>query len=425
MKRKILFIFILFSPLCGFSRDYQIQNISIDAQIRSDGSVHYAETRHFDFDGAYSEAFFTVSLDGFDYIEDIRVYKNGTPLINERSEETGTFRVDRFEDYLEIAWPIETEEEPIQTYTVTYDLLGALLIGADHAEWFWTFISDNLDRVPGDVDISITFPEPIAEEQMHLWLRDTPASIGKEIKSDQIRLFLKEGETLKRREEVEARIIFPTSGLTRAAVSHPFFTLERALAEEQEWKDQQKKKAQRYILGLALMFTLIPGSLFLFFWFYKNYGKRYKPDTSSLEEYLYTPPGWIHPSQMRLVYYNSNYVPDAKVLSIALFELCRKGYFRIAEKKGEKEFLGSESPVYELELTGKKGSDDLLSWEVLLYEHVHQRITSGNTRMDKLFEWDTSEKIEWWKSWQKDFHKDFNQHHWFDEASYKAMKLHA
>ncbi len=408
-------------PSQSGARDFQIRDVSIQAEIQPDATIRYSEDRLYRFEGRYSEVYYTLPLRGFDAVENIRVRQDGRALISDNSGEPGTFRVARNDHELRITWFIETRDTTEHTYTIQYDLRDALVTGPDVTEWFWIFLSDQLARTPESFRLRISLPERIDEEEWNVWMRGTPDHVEKRMEGSVLYL---EGEGFSSSDQVEARILFPTRVLTEAEITDRRLTMDRVMEEEAAWLDAQERRRQLRLLGLGLLALLAPASILLFIWFYRRYGRRFEP-SKMVAKHRFDPPTDHPPALVRkLMLGPLNTEPDKLALGITIFDLARQGYFRIVEKKGEKKFLSTESPEYHLEKTGKKPEGSLGDWELSLLDMASGRIEEGVTRMDKVLDWSEKPLQSWWKQWRKLFRKALKEQQWFDPVAEKALYFH-
>lgn len=418
MTRYAFLLIILWIPLSLSARDYTIPRINIQAEIEPDATIRYVEERLYRFDGEYSFAYYTLPLEGFEAIENIRVRQNGRALVNDDSESPGTFKVQKNRNELRITWFFETSGITEHLFTIQYDLKEALVKGPDVSEWFWIFLSERLDRTPENFRTRISLPEIIPENEWHVWLRNTPGHINKRIDGNLLYL---EGEGFSSSDRVIARIVFPTTVLPDAEITDPAFGLDQAIGEEEAWVEAQRRERQMFMLGTGLLIILVPASLFLYVWFYRRYGRRHKP-RNDIQKIRYSPPSDHPPALIRMLILGPLVSePDKLGLGITLFDLARRGYYRIVEKTGEKKFLGSETPYYHLEKTGKKPENNLSAWERELLDKVNKRIDEGVHRLDKVLDWSDKSSRKWWKAWRKLFKKSVLEQEWFDSTSGKAM----
>lgn len=403
------------------ARDFQIRDIAIQAGIQPDAVIRYVEDRRYRFEGSYSEVYYTLPLRGFDAVENIRVRQDGRRLVSENTREPGTFLVERNEHELRITWFIEVHDTTEHTYTIQYDLHDALVIGPEVTEWFWIFLSDRLARTPETFRARISLPQSMDDEEWHVWTRETPDGVRMQMDGAVLHL---EGENFERSDRVRARILFPTRVLTDTEITDRRFTLERAMDEEGAWMDAQERRRQLSLLGTGLFAVLAPFSIGIFIWFYRRYGRRYQP-AEKQTHLRYDPPSEHPPALVRkLMLGPLNTEPDKMALGITLFDLARRGYFRIVEKNGDKKFLGSETPVYHLEKTGKKPDESLPDWERSLLDMAASRIDDGVTRMDKILDWTEKPMQKWWKKWRKRYRRAFMEYKWVDPVSRKALYFH-
>ncbi len=403
------------------ARDFQIRDIAIQAEIQPNAVIRYVEDRRYRFEGSYSEVYYTLPLRGFDAVENIRVRQDGRPLVNENTEHPGTFKVERNEHELRITWFIETRDTTEHTYTIQYDLRDALVTGPDVTEWFWIFLSDRLARTPETFRARIALPQSIEDEEWHVWMRETPDRVRMRVDGS---LLILEGEDFRRSDRVRARILFPTRVLTNAEITDRRFTLERVMEEEEAWMDAQERRRQLRMLGTGLFAVLGPFSIGLFIWFYRRYGRRFEP-ARTIARLSFSPPSDHAPALVRkLMLGPLNTEPDKMALGITIFDLSRRGYFRIVEKKGDKKFLSSEAPQYHLEKTGKKPDESLAGWERSLLDMAANRVNEGVTRMDKILDWTEKPLQKWWKDWRKLYRDALKNQGWFDAVSQKALYFH-
>ncbi len=421
MHRLTLLLFIFCIPSLLTARDFQIRDISIQAEIAPDATIRYVEDRHYRFEGEYSFAYYTLPLKSFDAVENIRVRHDGRALTNDNSEQPGTFKLERNQHELRITWFIETRDTTEHTFTIQYDLKDALVIGPEVTEWFWIFMSDRLARTPETFKARISLPHRLDEGDWQVWLRETPDHVRKRIEGRVLHL---EGEGFKRSDQVLARILFPSHVLTEAQITDHNFGLERVMEEEAAWVEAREREQQLYMLGIGLFAVLAPVSVLFFIWFYRRYGRRFEPEPLS-GQMRFSPPTDHPPALIRkLMLGPLNTEPDKLALGITIFDLSRRGYFRIVEKKGDKKFLSTETPEYHLEKTGKKPDQSLRDWELGLLEKVNKRIEEGVSRMDNVLEWSNKSTRKWWKEWRKLFRHELKQQNWFDPVAEKALYFH-
>ncbi len=403
------------------ARDFQIRDIAIQAEIQPDAVIRYVEDRRYRFEGSYSMVYYTLPLRGFDAVENIRIRQDGRPLVNENTEQPGTFKVERNDHELRITWFIETRDTTEHTFTIQYDLHDALVTGPDVTEWFWIFLSDRLARTPETFRARIALPQRIGDEEWHVWMRETPDRVRMRVDGAVLHL---EGENFRNSDQVLARILFPTRVLTEAEITDRRFTLDRVMEEEAAWVDARERRRQLRLLGIGLFTVLAPVSIALFIWFYRQYGRRF--ELSGMPSKLRFDPPSDHPPALvrKLMLGPLNTEPDKLALGITIFDLARRGYFRIVEKKGDKKFLSSEAPEYHLEKTGKKPEENLADWEHSLLDMAVSRIDKGVSRMDKVLDWSEKPLQSWWKEWRKLFRKALKEQQWFDHVAQKALYFH-
>ena len=105
----------------------------------------------------FSKADYNLPLRGFAQIRNISVSENGVDYRRvEGGDEEGTFWIGESRSQLEINWNYRASNE-VRTFTLTYELDGALVVGPDYAEFTWIYLSDRWDRSTRELSVELTF----------------------------------------------------------------------------------------------------------------------------------------------------------------------------------------------------------------------------------------------------------------------------
>jgi uncharacterized membrane protein len=426
MFRTILTVLVIsFQLLCNpidiIASDYSLPDIRIDIEITPLGVVHIAEHRTYYFEGSFSWADYRLPKKGFTEIQNIRVLENGEPYINDNSESPGTFSVSENDRDLIIKWHYRAEDES-RTFTVSYELTEVLSVGPDFTEFFWNYLGAGRDKNTDVLDISISFPDGISTDSLHVWSRGfEPVSID-HVNSG---LYVS-AEMIPRDQSIQIRSLFPASVLDQLMVpiNTPELTLEQVIQEEETVARERQEQRERDELyasitpTLTLLICLISFAVFILL--YHRYGKRHTSGSVSTRETIMIP-GRIKPAIIgRLMMQRHTSIQH---VSATLFDLARRGWFTIHEVKKEKSWFSSDENEFRIKYTDPIPDDSLEDWEKDLFEFIKRRIISGHDTLEKLFKSSDSSVSGWFSSWKKDIKAVFDKMEWIDKNSYKGVYL--
>jgi uncharacterized membrane protein len=166
----LIILQITFSPVTTFASDYSLPEIRIEVEITRPGNIHISEHRTYHFNGSFSWADYRLPKDGFSEIRNIRVYENEVAYINENTETPGTFSVSESDREIVTTWHYRAEDES-KTFTITYELTGALSVGPSYSEFFWNFLGAGRDKNTDYLDITMTLPDEVSNDSLYVWNR--------------------------------------------------------------------------------------------------------------------------------------------------------------------------------------------------------------------------------------------------------------
>ena len=418
---KCLFLIILL-PLSFFSaeaKEYEIPQIRAEYEIAGDGTVTITEHRTYSFDGSFSWADYRLPLSGFTAIENIRVSADGESYINENSEQPGTFTVSKDENRVVIQWFFDAEDEN-RTFSLSYELKGALVSGDQWAEFFWTYMGDDRPKPTEAFQAELTFPESVDNENLYFW---NYASNDKATIDYGDGNLIIAGRELGRREAIQVRILVPLSMFSSENNLMPDdgLTLENVIRQEEKREQDQIAKAERRAWfesitpNVVVLLTVL--SIGVFVLLYRRYGQRHSTATISAGETVVTP-GNLPPAIIgRMLMSNQT---TGNHLTATIFDLSRRGWFRIKENEKEKTFLSHETSEFKLVNVSSDPHDDINDWEKSLADFLKMKIFKGQDTFKSLFQEDASEATKWFSSWKSLLKKDFDSRGWMDKESYKG-----
>ena len=427
-----LFTTILFSLIIASAvsaSDYTIPKVSVTVDIMEDGTVSVSEQYTYHFDGAFSWAEVSVPFAGFSEIRNIRVSEPGAQYINENSEEAGTFSVTKRDRSVDVRWHYSAEDTS-RVFTLSYELTDAIVIGPEYSEFYRNYLSASRDKSTEEFDVTITFPAPIEADQLYAW---SQISGQREKISNSDGTIFQEANNISRRQTAIIRAVFPTSlfDMTRVQVTHPNFTLEQVLDEEESIRIEAEERAERdaFYASITQEVTIIISllSIVLFIFLYRRYGSRHSTGTVSDRETLVIPDQ--NPPALVGRFLTSS-MTTGNHLVATIFDLARRGWFTIREKEPEEEktsgwFSTGNSGKNEFIISKAEDtpSNDLKGYENMAVEFVSERIENGDNTFSEIFSGGDSKTAKWYTKWQKKVKESFDDMEWIDKTSYRGLYL--
>lgn len=425
MKLLRLFLPLLFCVTItdtAFTQDYSTPEIRVEAEIHENGTVLIQESRTYSYRGTFSWADYRLPKRGFSEIRDIRVSEGDDFYINENSKEPGTFSVSESDDLIVIKWHYDATDE-IRTFTIHYELEGAISIGPDYSEFYWIFIGDGRDKVVGNSEVTVQLPGRTSTDSLYSW--NYSSASGSELIESESGFRITSGR-VNRNQNVAIRALFPTNLFQSdlIEISDPNLNLEEIVQEEAEYDEMLQRQAERdaFFAEIATPVTILLSllSFGIFFFCYQRFGKRHSTATISDRETVVlpdrTPPAIIG----RLM---STRHTTGNHLVATIFDLARRGWFEIEEQVKESSFLSSGKSEFFISIPNEVPDEDLPKWEQMVYSFVKSRTYLGSTSFEKLFSGSSSKVAKWFALWKKEIKKIFDEKNWIDQSSYTGVYI--
>jgi len=414
-------IFLLMIPSVMAQQEYQIPEITVEATIQQNGTIDFRETRQYQFEGSFSWADYKLPKAGFDEIRNIRVSEQGEDYQLSDSEEPGTFNISENDNEVVITWYYDAADT-VRSFNLSYNLTGAILHGQEWSELFWTWISSGREKNTPYFEVNIRFPEELQPDSLYYWSR-TPTDLI-QFSHDGSTLNV-EAEELSRNQSVPVRILMPVTLFDSGSITNrePDLILERIIAEENEIiAEEQRREARRATVaehapGVTTILSII--SMGLFYFLYQRYGKRFKTLTYSTVSTTMVP-SRIEPALIAklLSFYNTG----ARHLTATLFDLSRRGWFKLKEQKTDKKWYQSEEETEFIVTTPEEiPKETLPEWERMVVDFVIERLHEGESKFSELFS--STSATKFYPKWSKEVGKVFKERNWKDEGSLKGVYL--
>jgi uncharacterized membrane protein len=420
----LLFIFttvLLFPSDAWASKDWSIPRVEIDAEIRADGTILYTEYRTYRFEGSFSEVDYNLPKAGFTHITDLRVFEGDTPYLNLNTREPGTFRVRDSNRNIDITiFYRATDEE--KTFTIQYVLHGAVVTGPDWAEFNWVYLSDRWERPTGELLVVLGFPEDVAADDIHTWIR---GAAYKTRTSKDYGVMRAMASDIPRTEYISIRTLFPSAVLSAAITDPELADLSPALVREQEelWLQEQRERREASerndrIAVLASMPLTILGLIILIV-LYTRYAKKH-PLPQRIPHEIYELPSDEPPALLGWLYYQS-YIGGYQLVATML-DLARRGYLIMEEHKTQSRFLKTESTDFHVMMTAKEPGTDLAPWEDFLLQFLYDQIRDESKPLKEIFKQGSTETQKFVEAWKKKVSDDAGTRGWYDEGVKEGQK---
>jgi uncharacterized membrane protein len=441
MKQLTLYLLLVFSvPLCLHAKDYRIVHADIQSVVHSDGSIIYTELRTYYFQGSFSQADYIMPRRGFTEIRDIQVAENGVAYTRtDRGREEGTFYIAESSSRIEIVWNFRAKDE-YRTFEISYVLDGALIVGPDYSEFTWTYLSNRWERQTEQLTVNFVL-DAGDEDTVHNWVRGAADRIR--LRATQNGFELNSNAFISRNSIVEVRSVFPSSVVADAAVTHPDFSLQTALDQEEDRALLELQRAERRAIwvarGQVTGWILILLSLASFISIYIRHG-RWHQFGSQAPIQLYEPPMLIPPAVAGKMLYSSG--TEAYLLTATLFDLARRGYFKLFETTiKQKSAKAKPKQTLVIQFSDESPStDNLLSYERHMVDFLTKAMIANRVSLAALFESDhigkaqkernpglydmnikSREVTTWYQDWIKELTTYMTRFKWYEPNSTKWM----
>lgn len=406
------------------AQEYAIPEISVQARIDTSGTVFLSESRTYHFKGSFSWADYRLPRRGFDQVHAIRISEGDHWFVNDNSGEPGTFTVAKSDKEIVIRWNYEARDTE-RTFTVHYELIGALAEGPEWTEFFWTWLASGREKATDHFTLLLQLPGT-QTESIYAWchkpLQDCSLEVGDG-------LVLLHAQNLSVREPVVTRVLFPTEWLEAGARAGaaPELSLEAVQKEEAARIEQERRRQERREWyrdrAIPLNGAFILASLGFFMFMYRRHGRRYRPSQSELQ-----PPG-VLPGPLSPVLagalLSSGIIQSVHMLG-CIFDLARRGWLVVRQKESgkKKTWYRTETTEFFLERADKIPQESLLSFEKQLLKYLNERIEAGKNRLDKIFSNKSKDFGQWYQDWEKSVKEHIDAQQWIDKSNRKGIWLH-
>ncbi|MGI6755981.1 MAG: DUF2207 domain-containing protein [Atopobiaceae bacterium] len=336
----LVFMIALLPVSVAWARDYEIDEVNIDATVAQDGTLSVFETRTFDFSGSFSGVYWeipegsyqgnTIDVD----IASVGIMQDGErhPFTESDSDQDGTYSITGDGSIAKVKLYSSQEDSKV-TFYVEYTATNITQRWADTGELYWKFVSDGWDVPSQNVTCTIHLPVPQGEsvtggQNVRAWghgnLEGNVSFAGNDVV-----FTVPNVETY---EFAEARIVFPAEWLSSMSPSSEsrldiILSEEQAAAQEAENLRMKYRRIQYVTRGIdaALVIATLAYGIFAF----RRYKKRHKPVFD--DKYFRDVPSADHPALLAALFNDGE--PTGNGFTASLMHLCDQHAIDIEEKE--------------------------------------------------------------------------------------------
>jgi uncharacterized membrane protein len=314
------------------AKSYHLTQNRIDAQVYLDGAMHVRENITFDFRGSFHHALRRVPLPPGTEVSNVEVREGGAPFGLVEGEQPGTYHVTRSRGGFEIDWYYQTADES-RTFTVEYDVSGAVQKHSDVAELYWKFVGPDCEVPTDSVAVSVRLPEPIPADQVRVWGHGPLWGVARP----------REGgaEFVARRVPpktmVEVRVVFPTQVMASSPRSDMREAWPGIVGQERHWAEHANLDRQVARAELVAPAVIVVGGILVWIILFVRYGREFREPIAPPEYLREAPGGWTPVHLGYLWRWGSLNTSD---LTASVMDLVRRGALKMMVTKESHPRLG-------------------------------------------------------------------------------------
>lgn len=330
----IMFIFFsgvgLASPLFATShnKEYKFENLTINAEIKPDGSMLMEEQYTVLFKGEFNGLYRKINNTKGIKITDIVVEENSTAYqFNPGSTygPPGTYYLKQQPEYVYVDWSFKATNER-RTFKLKYTVLNAVDAYEDIAELNYRFIGDEWEQPFENVKVNLSLPPGAKLEEVRAWGHGPLYGNAKIIDACNI---MWEISPLPEKTFLEGRVTFPLE-LIPGVKKLKGEKLPAILTEEEAWARESNLERVINRVSLILAVLLMLFSIFIALFTYLRYGREFKPKFQG--DYYRKLPVSYSPA---LAGYLWRMKTDVSDFLATILDLGRRGLIKIEEYEKE------------------------------------------------------------------------------------------
>ncbi len=428
---SITYLLVVITINTVSAKSYSIDAIKIHADIQSDGSLLIEEHRTYSFRGEFHWADYEIPLKKLGRVTDFSLIENEIPFSEQQGSAAGTFQTRQSADEFYVKWFYNARDER-RTFTLQYRITEAVTVYNDIAELYFNFVGGYAEKSISEVDVWVNLPQPADTAFVRAWAH---GPLHGQLEFEQSNIHLRV-QTLPRKHQWGARIIFPTDWVPTAQKRENRDARQTILSEEEKLvaesnarreslmkKEQFKKEHRDDAMSISIILSAI--GLGLLFLLYQRYGKAFP--VYARTKYSSDIPKNMFPALANYVHYTGQMGAGAMVAT--LFDLARRGFLKIRERQTEKKsiFGTNVKTAYIIKLSKEHfeaNQNKLKAHERDLVDFLFNQLGSGNDEINFETIKKTDRKfIEWFKEWKKNIKHEWGNKPFYEKQSVKGTVI--
>jgi len=416
-------------------KSYKMEDVTISADLSSDGSMSVSEDRTYRFKGRFKYAFRTFRLDDRVSYEDFRVSENGQPFELSDSKEPGTYNVTIDDGEIEVRWNYRARNET-RTFTIDYRVDGAVKRHFDTAVLYYKFVGDDFRKSTRNLSITVNPPESASQWDVRQWahgpLRGSSATSEDGVVTATC-------QNLPRKRFFELRILYPVE-LFADAPEVQSYVVGDILAEESAWAEAANQKREKALAEAAALkerqkigVWALPLMVVLAGWWFVMIARKYgtRPSVPAVPSSSGDIPDDMPPAMVGYLLNSRTVAPPS--LMATLMDLASRGFLEFREElELGKGFMGKEKWttrhfwVLDRKHLADQGQS-LTRYEEMLIQFVFEDLPQEpQTDPDRVvvdqeaFKKKKSKVQSFFQKWSKEVKKSAEECDFFDQDSFKG-----
>lgn len=431
MKNLFLLLILLIISYDGFSKSYTIDQIDINAEVLTDGSVQITEARTYTFKGSYKWANYQLPLDRLGEVKLFSLKEGSQNYYLGNDESPGSFYTENRDNSFYVEWFFRAKDQT-RTFILKYLVTDAITVYNDVAELYYKFIGENNQKDIGFVNINIILPQYAQKDNVQIWLH-APLHGLLNFSEGNVNLSI---NLMPAENYFEARIVFPPEWISHSQKRIQKKQLKTIIDEETEWAEEAnearekareklriKKENEEEAFPIAV--TISIGWLLIVIWLYSKYGKAFKvPYDLKVDSNI---PTNIHPTILSCLYYNKQVYGSA--ISTTIFDLARRDLLAIEQIQPEDRKWWQPKIQYVFKLN-RKGWNEIRSqikdFENDMLDFFFNVLAKGEDNINTLIIKKSSGKMrKWFEKWKKLLKNEIKHIQLYEKKSVKVTTLSA
>ena len=320
MLKLVAAVVALLSVLSGpaqAGKSFVWEHVDTSVQVRADGTLGVAEELRLRYAGGpYTFAFRDLPNRRLDGIANVRLADpEGSYQQTDDAKSTTprTYSISREDGVQRVRWVYPATSDATRTFTLTYDVAGAVRRYADHDEVWWSMVFPTRDEVVEQASGVIVLPLQVAPNALVATTPDVVPSGGVDLQPGAVRF---QAANVAPDKEITLKVDFPKRIVGGAA---PNWQADQDAADLYNLTTRPTVN-----VALSALSALLVLALGGWAWRWQQQHRDPQPTFSGM---VYAPPADLRPgAAARLIGQD-----DTRIFLATLFDLANRGYLTLKE----------------------------------------------------------------------------------------------